>query len=321
MGLKDVLVRHKIPVPADFDERMDIVISGLRRKGSYKAKLQNYKKHRGGAADEIPIPIKPMKDDFLGPRLKWIVEVMGSPYAQGLVRILFMVIFFASYLESIPIFGSILSVSLDVMVASTKMLTKTIQKNIPPILGLLPVPYAALVGMGIASLFGAILWPVIAIVSFSRQDFVAAIDSFIRVVPPPFGDTIADLFLETNRMVYRIDEKRVKLAGDISAGISLISGFAKDISSEFSKGATSLSEKTKVAAVSGIRTVKEIAEEPPKIPSIQQASDILKEEPPVAAPPPQAAGKRNRLSRRMQRKNKWRTARNRSGSLYANGSR
>ena len=46
MGLRDTLEKHKVPIPDDFDERLDIIIAGLKRKSNYKQKIEKYKKHR-----------------------------------------------------------------------------------------------------------------------------------------------------------------------------------------------------------------------------------------------------------------------------------
>jgi len=325
MGLKDVLQKHKIPLGPEFDERMDIVISGLRRAPGYKQKLESYGKRKTGG--DIPgIPMKLDNEDFLGPRLRWFVQAMGSPFAQTVVRSLFMIIFFTSYLENIPIFGSVLSAVLDIMVAGGKIITKTVQKNIPPIIGLIPLPYASLFGMVLASIFGMIVWPVIAIVSFSRQDFTAGIEAFLRVIPPPIGDTIADLFLEGNRMVARIDQKRIKLGNDISKGIELVSSIVSGVSSEMKQGASSLATQTKDAAKSGLQTVKETFKDTqiPKVPTMPTPTmptvptiptptmptmptiptPTMPTMPTIPTPPTLKGGKR--LSRRKHMKNKWR---------------
>ncbi len=279
MGLKDTLIQHKIPLPADFDERMGIVLSGLRGSPDFDEKLNSYKKQRGGV--DIPIMVKPDTNDFLGPRLRWLVEAMGSPYAQGIVRMLFMVIFFISYLESIPLFGSILSAALDVMVAGGKTLTKTIQTNLPPMIGLIPLPYMSLVGIMIAAVFGMIVWPMIAMISFSRQDFAAAIESSIRVIPPPIGSTIADLFVEGNRMIAKLDQKRQKLGEDIYNGIKIFTDAIAGVSSQFKEQANTFATKTKEVAKQGVQATREILETKPQV-----------------------AGKK-KLTRHRKRKNKW----------------
>jgi hypothetical protein len=311
MGLKDVLQTHGVPLHPEFDERMDIVVSALRRSPGYQKKLESYKRKKGGAVEKASTG-----EDFLGPQLQSFITIVTSPLAQTYLRGLFGVIFFVSYLESIPVFGSVLSAVLDLMVAGGKMLVKTVQKNIPPIIGLIPLPYMSMLGIVLAAIFGMLVWPVIAIVSFSRQDFTAAIESFIRVIPPPIGDTIADLFLEGNRAIARLNEKRKKLAADISKGIALVSDAANAVSSSFSEGASKLAEKTKEAAKTGIKEVKDVISEPsapstpaPPAPSTPPPPAPSTPPPPApSTPPPPAAGGK-RLSRRRRRERKWKTLR------------
>jgi hypothetical protein len=134
MGLKDVLERNKVPLPPDFDERMDIVIAALRRSPSYPEKMKAFKqkrKQRGGQS----------KEDWLGPQLQAFITGITSPAAQGILRSVFAVVFFVSYLEKIPIFGNILSAVLDLMIMGGKMMVKTVQKNLPPLIGLIPLPF------------------------------------------------------------------------------------------------------------------------------------------------------------------------------------
>ena len=330
MGLKDVLQTHGVPLHPEFDERMDIVVAALRRAPGYQKKIDAYKKKKGGAASAAK------GEDFLGPSIQNFITILTSPVAQTYLRGLFGIIFFVSYLESIPVFGSVLSAVLDLMIMGGKMLTKTVQKNLPPMIGLIPLPYMSLVGIMLAAVFGMLVWPVIAIVSFSRQDFTAAIESFIRVIPPPIGDTIADLFLEGNRAIARLNEKRKKLAADISKGIALVSDAAGTVSDTFSEGASKLAESTKEAAKSGIKEVKDIVKEEPsapvpsspvpsapvpsapvplKLPSAPlKLPTALPAQPSVPVTTPAvaaAAAGGKRLSRRQRRQRKWKTLRRR----------
>jgi len=306
MGLKDVLERNKVPLPPDFEERMEIVVAALRRSPSYEAKMKAFKrkqKQSGGQSSE----------DWLGPQLVNFMDVITSPGARDVLRGLFGVIFFVSYLEKIPVFGNILSAALDLMIMGGKMLTKTIQKNLPPLIGLIPLPFASLIGIMMAALFGFIMWPIIAIVSLSRQDFTAAVESFIRVIPPPFGDTIADLFLEGNRTVARLNQKRIALANDIATAFETIS----NAFGEVAQGATQLGEKTKEVAKQGVQEVKTILNEPPQTsvptpPTTTAPGTPAPEPTPETTPsgtPAQTAGRRHRFSRRPRRKHKWRTQR------------
>jgi hypothetical protein len=347
MGLKDVLQGYNVPLPDDFDERFDIVMSGLRRKNDFNEKLNAYRNQAGGAE------VNP--NDFLNPSLQWFAETITSPKAQDMLRIVLAVLFFTSYLESIPVFGSVLSAALDVMIAGSKAFIKTIQKAIPGILGLIPLPYMNLFGLFIAAVFGFIVWPIVAMVAFSRQDFTAAVDSFVRVIPPPIGDLIADNFLEVNRMAGRINAKRIKLANDISSGFSKIAEMATGVSGQVKQGAETLAKRTQEVAVStaakiatateaakanvqmpgvmsklgeaksaaqgmvptGIMNkVNEATEAADKVADTVKASDVIKESPGFKSlkekmsfePTPVKAGKK--LSRKPRMKGKWKTRRN-----------
>jgi hypothetical protein len=279
MGLRDTLERHKVPIPDDFDERLDIIIAGLKRKPSYKQKLEKFKqKHRptsgphgtrGGADEPPPVapPVVPDSEDYLGPRLRWFLKAVTSPYARTLLEGIFMVVFFVSYLEKIPVFGSILSASLDIILAGGKIMVKSVQSLLPAAIGVIPIPYASMAGIAMAALFGFIVWPIFAIVSLSRQDFVAAIESFTRMIPPPIGDMIANTFLEGNRAVAKIDEKRIKLGNDIANALGQISSITESVSSSMKEGFDSLAKQTQEAASkaqSSIPTMPTV----PKLPTV-----------------------------------------------------
>jgi hypothetical protein len=230
MGLKARLLEHKIPLPDDFDTRMDVLISGLRRSPDYANKAATFALQKGGGGE-----------DWLGPKLTGVIDGLTTPAARTILQSLFMVVFFIKYLENIPVFGSILSATLDVMIMGGKMLVKSVQKALPPLMGLLPLPYASAVGLGMAATFGLLVWPILALVSFSRADFTAAIDSYLRILPPPMGDMIADTFLEADRTVFRLNEKRQQLGNDISDAFAVLSGSVE----EFKQGFRDLSDKTR----------------------------------------------------------------------------
>ena len=310
MGLRDTLEKHKIPIPEDFDERLDIIVSGLKRKSDYNEKIEKFKKHRGGAEPEpVAPPIVPDSEDYLGPRLQWFLTAVTSPYARTMLQGIFMVVFFVSYLEKIPIFGSILSASLDVILAGGKTLVKSVQSILPAAIGVIPLPYASMVGIAMAALFGFTVWPIFAIISLSRQDFVAAIESYIRMIPPPIGDMLANTFLEGNRAVARIDEKRIKLGNDIANGLNKISELANTVSSSMKEGFDTLAKQTVEAAAKAsdmMNKARSSIPTPPPMPTMptqyQQATI------PVASPPTTGG-----FHRRTRRKT-WRTKRTRRTS-------
>ena len=294
MGLRDILERHKIPIPDDFDERLDIIVSGLKKKPDFSSKIAAFKKTRGGA--EVPPvapPVTPDSEDYLGPRLRWVIQASTSPFARTMLEGIFMVVFFLAYLEKVPVFGSILSASLDVILAGGKTLVKTVQSGLPAMVGLLPLPYASMAGLVMASVFGFIVWPIFAIISLSRKDFAAATESYIRVIPPPIGDMLANTFLEGNRAVAKIDEKRIKLGTDISNALTQLSELATSVSATAEEGFKSLAAQT-VAAASQVREAVPTVPALPTVPAVPT---------PEVAPEPTGG-----FHRRTKRKS-WRTRR------------
>ena len=266
MGLRDTLEKHKVPIPDDFDERLDIIIAGLKRKSNYKQKLEKFKQRHSGGAEPDPVapPIIPDSEDYLGPRLRWFLTAVTSPYARTLLEGIFMVVFFVSYLEKIPVFGSILSASLDIILAGGKIMVKSVQSLLPAAIGVIPLPYTSMAGIAIAALFGFIVWPIFAIVSLSRQDFVAAIEAFTRMIPAPLGDMIANTFLEGNRAVAKIDEKRIRLGNDVANGLDQLSTLTNSVSSSMKEGFDTLAKQTQEAASNAKNAVPTV----PKLPTV-----------------------------------------------------
>ena len=303
MGLRDALERHNVPIPADFDERLDIIVSGLKRKPDYKKKLEAFKKHKGGA-DPVAPPLKRDPEDWLGPRMRWFLVAVTSPYGRTILEGLFMVVFFLSYLESIPVFGSILSAGLDLVLAGGKILVKSVQNALPPAIGMIPLPYASLAGIILAAVFGMIVWPIIAIISFSRQDFVSAIESYIRVIPPPIGDILANNFLEVNRTVARLDEKRIKVGNDISRALTQLSVMFESVSGEMQKGFAKLSENVKAVA-SKVPTPAMPAVPTPAMPPVPMPTPAM----PAVPTLPKTAGFHRRTKRKAWRTRTTRTTR------------
>ena len=262
---------------------MELLISALRRSPNYNEKLKAFKRRKVGGAAATG-------EDWLGPKLTGFVDVITSPAARGVLMSVFAVVFFLKYLESTPLFGSILSATLDLMVMGGKMTVKSVQKTLPPLIGLIPLPYTSMLGLAAAALFGMLIWPIIGLVSLSRGDFTAAIESFIRVIPPPMGDIIADLFLEGNRAVARLDEKRKKLTDDLVNAFTMLAEMASSISKQAQEGFQELTKSIQEVPKPTMPTIPK-----PTVPTI---------------PNPVTAGKRHRFSRRVRKNKKWRTQRN-----------
>ena len=276
---------------------MELLISALRRSPNYNEKLKAFKRRKVGGAAATG-------EDWLGPKLTGFVDVITSPAARGVLMSVFAVVFFLKYLESTPLFGSILSATLDLMVMGGKMTVKSVQKTLPPLIGLIPLPYTSMLGLAAAALFGMLIWPIIGLVSLSRGDFTAAIESFIRVIPPPMGDIIADLFLEGNRAVARLDEKRKKLTDDLSNAFTMLSETAGSISEQAEEGFQNLSKSIQEVPKPTMPTMPTIPK--PTMPTMPTMPTIPK----PTMPTPTTAGKRHRFSRRVRKNKKWRTQRN-----------
>jgi hypothetical protein len=159
-----------------------------------------------------------------------------------------------------------------VILAGGKTLIKTVQSLLPVTIGLIPLPYTSMVGIAMAALLGFIVWPIFAIISLSRQDFVAAVESYIRMIPSPIGDMLANTFLEGNRAVAKIDEKRIKLGNDISAGLTQISQLATSATSSMKEGLTDLARQTREAASTAQKSMPTMPEMPEMQTQYQQAT-------------------------------------------------
>ena len=284
------------------------------------AKLRNPPQAGGGDYD-IPIPFKLQKGDFLGSEARWFLEVMGSPYIQVLVRIMLTVLFFVSYLEKIPGFGTILAAALNVLLAGGRAFIKSVQSFLPAAVGLIPLPYASMGGLVLSGALGLVIWPILAMVSFSRQDFTSAIDSFVRMIPPPLGNSLADAFLDANRSVADLREKGTELTREIVDGLGSITELGTKVSSRFTEGANTLQ--------TGLRNLpaKPTLQMLPPIPNVSEKLAELKTSMPTTLKPsmlsalkPPTGGRRHRLSRKKRTQTKWKTSRQRIRSARRSGS-
>ena len=89
MGLRDVLKKHNVPLPPDFDQRFEIIKMGLRRDPKFKSELNKYSRQKGGEEDPEPpaLEVKQSEkgEDFLGPRVRWVKDALTSPYARTML--------------------------------------------------------------------------------------------------------------------------------------------------------------------------------------------------------------------------------------------
>jgi hypothetical protein len=283
--LEILKARHVDFDPEEARVRTELFLDTLRGTKDALKRLRAFgQSKQSGGADTIPIAVPKVPGDFVGEQGRWFIKAAGSPYLQALVRMSFTVIFFLSYIESIPIAGSLVSAALDIALSGGRILIKQLQTIVPTLVGLIPLPFMNLVGIGMVSIVGMILWPLLAIISFSRQDFASAIESFIRVIPPPIGTGLADAFLDANRTVSKLDGNRKKVLADLVAGLGALQQYGPVAADQTKKGAQKL-----------LAAVREVQQESPTATPVPEptpvAAPVAEPVPtaePVAPPPPPA---------------------------------
>jgi len=250
----------------------------------------------------IPVKAKKTPGDFLGNGARWWVKAAASPYLGTLVKLTFFFMFFISFLESTPLVGSVLSVALDATLAGGRILVKILQKGIPTMLGLIPLPYMQMGGVVLVSVIGMFVWTILAVISFSRQDFTSAIDSMLRIIPMPIGDALADSFLDMNRTVDQFNDKRIKLTEDVWNGLLLVQEFGTQIAEYFQTQSSEAYKRVKsgsdtlLDAVRGIRGAEAAATAvpvatpvagpvPEPVPTATPVAEPVPTATPVEAPP------------------------------------
>ena len=219
------------------------VVSALPAVAAALPTMESFLKSQG--IPNIPITVKRTPGDFLGDGARWWIKVASSPYLGVLVKLTFMVMFFLSYLEATPIIGSVLSAALDLTLSGGRIVVKALQKGIPPLVGLIPIPYAQFVGVALVSVVGLFVWTILATISFSRQDFTSAIESMLRIMPMPIGDALADSFLDANRTLDQLSQRKNKLTSDVMSGLTTVQGLITQLGSTFDSSSSDAFNRVK----------------------------------------------------------------------------
>jgi hypothetical protein len=279
------------------------VVSALPAVAAALPTMESFLKSQG--IPNIPITVKRTPGDFLGDGARWWIKVASSPYLGVLVKLTFMVMFFLSYLEATPIIGSVLSAALDLTLSGGRIVVKALQKGIPPLVGLIPIPYAQFVGVALVSVVGLFVWTILATISFSRQDFTSAIESMLRIMPMPIGDALADSFLDANRTLDQLSQRKNKLTSDVMSGLTTVQGLITQLGSTFDSSSSDAFNRVKSGTdllLNAARTLSEKAvptatpvapapsAPPAEAPVAQEAPPAPVPEPVAQeAPPPPAA--------------------------------
>jgi hypothetical protein len=262
---------------------------------------------------------KPDPDDFLTPWVRWFVDGLTSPSGEKfryVLRILFVVIFFVSYLEKLPVMGGILGAALDLTVGASKAAIKLIQKGTVTLFGI--IPFGGIIGIMLATIFGLFAWALLAALSFSRQEFADSVSAILRMIAYPIGDMIGDVFDSGNRTAGKIYGKTGKIWGNI-----------KDILEYF--GTLNPRAQTGVDKI-----ISKVQEAKPELANPSSEPSSSEEEPsnPTSTAPPTSLvqQERERIEARnpsplktfkagKRHKTKWKTLRNRFVKTFASSSR
>lgn len=183
-----------------------------------------------GAAPGRPAPTDPFGDSLRG-----LKDGLESPEAIFFIRTILGFLFVLSSVEDVPMVGNLLSVGLDLVTAAGKALMKIVVKAVPVLIGLIPLPYTSLIGLVFVAMIGMFVWPLLAAISFSRQDFTGAVDSMVRAIPPPLGEIIAETFLTANTTAGRVLPSMGKFVGELVGNIDAILGVFKSVDAEVSR--------------------------------------------------------------------------------------
>ena len=253
------------------------VVSALPAVAAALPTMESFLKSQG--IPNIPITVKRTPGDFLGDGARWWIKVASSPYLGVLVKLTFMVMFFLSYLEATPIIGSVLSAALDLTLSGGRIVVKALQKGIPPLVGLIPIPYAQFVGVALVSVVGLFVWTILATISFSRQDFTSAIESMLRIMPMPIGDALADSFLDANRTLDQLSQRKNKLTSDVMSGLTTVQGLITQLGSTFDSSSSDAFNRVKSGTDLLMNAARALSEK-----AVPTATPVTPETVPTATP-------------------------------------
>ena len=275
----DLLHAKGVPVDTDrFRANFADFIQRLRGRPTMGGFLQ-----RAGAG-------KPAATDPFGDGLRSLKDGLESPEAVFVIQTILGFLFVLSTVEDIPMVGNLLSVSLDVATSGGRILMKSLQKVVPVLVGLIPLPYTSLLGLVLVAMLGLFVWPLLAMISFSRQDFTGAMDSLLRVIPPPMGETVAEAFLTVNTTAGRVGASANKFTGELVGGVDAIASLFKTLD-------TAVSDRAKA----GLQVLRESL--PPAPPAVLPA---VVQPPPAVVQPPAPRGGQKPLSTKPRKGRKWR---------------
>lgn len=141
--------------------------------------------------------------ESISPTVKPILNTGLSvliPEVRDRVKKFFGLFFLMGSLEKLPIFGPLIQSALDVSTAFTPALAATIQNMLPNIVGLAPIPYAALIGEAAGYVFSSAMMFFTLMTQVSRGEFLEALEAGAGLVPV-LGTTLM-MYVNKGKKVY-----------------------------------------------------------------------------------------------------------------------
>lgn len=128
---------------------------------------------------------------------------------QQAIRIILPFVFILNSLEKSPLFGDLLGASLDITAAFLPVAATTIQATTPAVVGLIPLPFAGTIGIGLGWLFSFFFLWLAMVIGISRQDFSSALEAtagMIPVIGSTSMKTVASFDRVTTKLANRVEK-------------------------------------------------------------------------------------------------------------------
>jgi hypothetical protein len=198
---------------------------------------------------------------------------------QQAIRIVLPFVFILNSLEQSPLFGEMLGAALDITAAFLPVAANSIQATTPALVGLVPIPFAGTIGIGLGWMFSFFFLWLAMVIGISRKDFSSALEATAGMIP-----VIGATAMKSVASFDRVSTKLANRAERIQQSISSVYGNLQNTLQNTIKATEN--------------AVKAAQTKPIMLPPIR----------------PRVGGKR--LTRRKKYKNKWkRTRRHRSRML------
>ena len=288
MGVYRDLATRKFGSPDELRQHFGSTFTPAQAKNIW-TKLQP----KGGVANDEVDFISPATSQAIDGLLSIFIPEVRLPIKTGLGFV-----FILSYVESLPIFGQLVAAALDMTAAVLPIIAVNFQNFTPLVVGLIPIPYANLVGVAIGYVFSAFfLWMAI-LMGISRQQFGSAVEATAGLIPV-IGPTAMNWVAKANFTAAKLNQRRKKVMESVSETLQLVSQIVdatltpalQTLDTQAQQAAQKANEVATVA-----NDVKDLAK--------GQIADLKQK----AALARTVAG-RKKLTRRTRKKTQWRRTR------------